>query len=192
MISIVKQYEKLNFDAGEVLRYAGSPKASEEITSVLCECESEALAIIKPQICYSVIDENAIKQLCAFACEGSAFLGYIDACKKAVLFAASIGYGIDVLIARYQSLSVTKAHLINAIGAQQVEELCNVFCKEISIEYPGAKPRFSPGYGGLDLASQRLMFNILDCNKKIGISLGANLLINPSKTVTAIIAIPQK
>jgi len=192
MISIVKQYEKLNFDAGEVLRYAGSPKASEEIISVLHECESEVLPIIKPQICYSVIDEKQLEEFKAFASEDAPFLNYIKDCNRAVLFAASIGYGIDALIARYQSLSVTKAHLINAIGAQQVEELCNVFCKEISIEYPGAKPRFSPGYGGLDLASQRLMFNILDCNKKIGISLGANLLINPSKTVTAIIAIPQK
>ena len=51
------------------------------------------------------------------------------------------------------------------------------------------KPRFSPGYGDLSLEMQRDIFRVLDCPRKIGLTLNESLLMSPSKSVTAIIGI---
>ena len=54
------------------------------------------------------------------------------------------------------------------------------------------KPRFSPGYGDLSLEVQKEIFSLLDCPRKIGVSLGDSLLMTPSKSVTAIIGYGTK
>ena len=51
------------------------------------------------------------------------------------------------------------------------------------------RPRFSPGYGDLPLELQKDVFRVLDCPRKIGLSLNESLLMSPSKSVTAIIGI---
>ena len=51
------------------------------------------------------------------------------------------------------------------------------------------RDRFSPGYGDLSLALQKDIFAVLDCPRKIGITLNESLLMSPSKSVTAIIGV---
>ena len=51
------------------------------------------------------------------------------------------------------------------------------------------RARFSPGYGDLKLSSQKDIFRVLDCSRKIGLSLNDSLLMSPSKSVTAIIGV---
>ena len=114
----------------------------------------------------------------------------LDGCGRAVLFAATVGVGIDRLIARYSRLSPAKALLFQALGAQQVEAVCDAFCADLERE-TGAplRQRFSPGYGDLALEVQREVFTILD-GKRIGVSLSESLLMTPSKSVTAFVGIP--
>ena len=50
-------------------------------------------------------------------------------------------------------------------------------------------PRFSPGYGDLPLSLQRDIFRVLDCPRKIGLTLNESLLMSPSKSVTAIVGL---
>ena len=51
------------------------------------------------------------------------------------------------------------------------------------------KPRFSPGYGDLPLSMQTDIFRVLDCPRKVGLTLNNSLLMSPSKSVTAIMGI---
>ena len=62
-----------------------------------------------------------------------------------------------------------------------MRRLCRDFGKEIPL-----RPRFSPGYGDLPLAMQREIFAALPLEKALGLTLGENLLMTPTKTVTAI------
>ena len=50
-------------------------------------------------------------------------------------------------------------------------------------------PRFSPGYGDLNINVQRDIFTHLDLSRKIGVTLNESLIISPSKSVTAIIGL---
>lgn len=116
-------------------------------------------------------------------------------CDRILLFAATIGLLPDRLIAKYNRLAPSKALLIQGIGAERVEALCDTFCEERKSFYAaeGAvlKPRFSPGYGDLPLALQRPIFAALDCTRQLGITLNDSLLMTPSKSVTAIAGIKR-
>ena len=114
-------------------------------------------------------------------------------CDKLVLFAATIGLAPDRLIAKYGRLSPVKALCMQAIGAERIESLCDMFCGELAETYAeeglSLRPRFSPGYGDLPLEAQDSVFKALDCNRKIGLSLNDSLLMSPSKSVTAIVGL---
>ena len=114
-------------------------------------------------------------------------------CDKLVLFAATIGLAPDRLIAKYGRLSPVKALCMQAIGAERIESLCDMFCGELGETYAAdglfLRPRFSPGYGDLPLEAQELVFKALDCHRKIGLALNDSLLMSPSKSVTAIVGL---
>jgi cobalamin-dependent methionine synthase I len=119
----------------------------------------------------------------------------LEGCKSAVLFAATIGLGIDRLIARYSKISPAKALIFQSIGAERIEALCEAFVCDIHNECKkngsALRPRFSPGYGDLPLDVQKNIFDALDCPRKIGLSLNESLLMSPTKSVTAIIGIKE-
>ena len=92
------------------------------------------------------------------------------------------------MIAKYGAISPSRAFMLQAIGAERIEALCNKFNSEISAKSQTA-PRFSPGYGDLPIELQREIFLALDCPKRIGLTLNQSLLMSPTKSVTAIIGI---
>ena len=53
------------------------------------------------------------------------------------------------------------------------------------------RPRFSPGYGDWPLEEQRQLFAVLNCAKRIGLTLTDGLMMAPSKSVTAIIGLSE-
>ena len=95
---------------------------------------------------------------------------------------------VDRLIAKYNRISPSKALIFQAIGAERAESLCDLFCDEMKEKY-STNPRYSPGYGDLPLDIQRDIFAVLDCPRKIGLTLNDSLLMSPSKSVTAIIGV---
>ena len=111
-------------------------------------------------------------------------------CSSVIVFAATIGVEIDRLIAKYGRISPSKALVIQAIGAERIEALCDEFCSDIANEKKmRLTPRFSPGYGDLPLNIQKNIFDVLDCSKRIGLTLNDSLIMSPSKSVTAFVGV---
>ena len=83
--------------------------------------------------------------------------------------------------------------MLQAVGAERIEALCDLFNGEITekkrAEGLYTRPRFSPGYGDLPLELQKDIFDVLDCPRQIGLTLNQSLLMSPSKSVTAIIGV---
>ena len=112
-------------------------------------------------------------------------------CTHVVVFAATVGLGLDRLIAKYSRLSPTRALALQALGAERVEALCDAFETDLCLASFGGRihARFSPGYGDLPLDFQREIFRLLDPPRRIGLTLNESLLMSPTKSVTAIIGI---
>lgn len=190
---LTKAYKNLPFNKKEILRYADCKDLSPEIEMLLDECIEEATKTLSYKACYCILPINISGNTIDFGdfkVNSEKLTINLKKCEKAVLFGATLGTDIDRLIMKYGKLSPTKALFFQAIGATMIEALCDEFCKDIKAELNvNLKPRFSPGYGDLDLSCQKNIFKLLNCSKNIGLTLNDSLLMSPTKSVTAFVGI---
>ncbi len=195
-----KFYNEPHVNRKEVLRYAGCRgDVPENIDALLDDCINECKNALSYRVCYTecpVIFSDGKIDFGFAKVESANLLKNLDGCSSAVIFAATVGLNMDRLISKYSKVSPSRSLVFQALGAERVEALCDLFNGEIKEEALengfSTCPRFSPGYGDLPLAFQRDIFKILDCERKIGVTLGENLLMSPSKSVTAIIGKKKK
>lgn len=173
------------YNEKEILRYAGvRGQADEGTKSLLAECLRECEGVFSYRVCYRVLPKTEFLRLVQGARESVLVCERLKNADEALLFTATVGLGIDRLIARYASVSPSKALLFQAVGAERIEALCDRFCKE-----QGVSGRFSPGYGDFPLAAQRDIFEVLKAAKTIGVALTDSLMMSPTKSVTAVAAL---
>lgn len=117
----------------------------------------------------------------------------LKGCKRVVLLAATIGRAADMMIKKYSVTNLAKAAIVQAAGAayiesyvDEVEEIIRKYAKEQKLYLC---PRFSPGYGDFSLEYQKDIFAMLECSKRIGITLTNGNLMMPTKSVTAVIGL---
>lgn len=191
-----KTYDEPTFCKKEILRYAGCKDADSVITALLESCVKEVRDKLTYKVCYrelSVVKDGDVCDFDVFRLRSAHLASNLKDCEHVIVFAATIGVEIDRLIAKYGRLSPSKALMLQAIGAERIEALCDTFCADIARElHTGQSPRFSPGYGDLPLSVQKDIFAVLDCGKRIGLMLNDSLLMSPSKSVTAFVGIGCK
>ncbi|WP_407385483.1 hypothetical protein [Ruminococcus sp.] len=180
----------------EIKRYARIQGASEEYDKLIDTCIAESEPVLSYRVCYSILPvryENDALYLGNIAADSQTIQKAIRDAEEVLLFAATIGAPFDGLIRRYSRISPSKAVILQAIGAERAESLCDSFCEMIDTElHESGKrllPRVSPGYGDIALLMQREIFAVLDCPRKIGLTLEDSLLMSPRKSVTAIAGI---
>lgn len=187
-------------DEGEALRYAGGRPGVGMLPELMQECIRAATPLLSYRVCYRELPLTTEGTVCRFGgvavCSAS-LARHLAGCTRLVLFAATIGLEIDRLIARQGRLSPSRALLLQGLGAERIEALCDLFCEETAARLRAAgfacRPRFSPGYGDLPLALQNDLFALLDCERAIGLTLTAGGLMSPTKSVTALIGVaPMK
>lgn len=188
----VKNYPAPEANIREILRYAGQKEeADENVLRLLNDCLAESADAVSCRVCYRVMTVEEAFAL--FKTESKLFFRKLCGAAYVAAFAATVGIGLDSLLLRYAESSPSKALMLQAIGAERIESLCDAFCGEIEAgcEKRGmfARPRFSAGYGDFPIEAQRTFFEILDCPRKIGLTLNESLLMTPTKSVTALVAI---
>lgn len=115
-------------------------------------------------------------------------------CSQAVLLMCTLGAEFEALLRAEQARGMAGAALLDACGSAWVEAGCDQAEEEISARFPGLHltDRFSPGYGDLPLSLQRDICALLDAPRRLGVQVTDSLLLNPSKTVTAVIGLSEK
>ena len=181
--------EKLTFntplvDKKEILRYMGCKTPDENILSLLEECLTVAMPTLSYAVSYSVYPIKYKKDI-----SSDGLLKHLSDSDEIIIFAATIGVGIDRLISKYSRISPTKAVIFQAIGTERIEALCDVFCDEMKKKYKCITNRFSPGYSDWDIKDQKLIISVTDATKNLGICLNDSFLMSPSKSVTAVVGI---
>ena len=195
----VISYDEPEYDKGEILRYAGIKKNSSEMEALVDASVSELKEKLSYKVCFCefpIVFSDAHIDLGFAKTESEKLRINLKGCNKTIVFAATLGIELDRMIARYSYMSPARALMLQAIGAERIEALCNKFCADLAEEKAlvGEKlrPRFSPGYGDLPLDFQRPLITVLDAPKRIGVVLNESLLMSPSKSVTAIIGLKKK
>lgn len=183
-------------DRREWFRYMGAPKPSLELETLADACAREAEHCFVGRVCYCelpVRHTEAGVDLSFGEIRSRNLSERLRECSRAVVFAATVGIEIDRLIAKYGHTSPAKALCLQALGAERIEALCDAFCEDVARKMHDAGEilvsRFSAGYGDLSISLQRDIFRVLDCSRRIGISLNESLLMSPTKSVTAIVGI---
>jgi len=117
-------------------------------------------------------------------------------CDKVIVFAATLGAGVDRLIRKYAVSDISRAVVVQAVSAAYIEDYCNQLNREFKELYKNKgyflRPRFSPGYGDFDLLYQNDIMRFLDSAKKIGLTLTESMLMMPEKSVSAVIGMGIK
>ena len=188
----VKNYPAPDFNKKEILRYAGVKGNISEINALLEECIKELDGKLTYKVCYSEYPVKILSNnidLTFTTVKSNDLVKNLKSCNSFILFAATVGLGVDRLIAKYNAISPTKALIFQAIGAERIESLCDLFNNDVKKEHKAVRPRFSAGYGDLSIEIQKDIFTTLNCSKNIGVTLNESLLMSPSKSVTAIIGI---
>lgn len=179
------------YDRREILRYAGVRKNSPDVEELLMQCIREIKPISTGKVCWCRLSMKEAAEMPPIAAMlNTNGLGkHLAGCNEIVIFAATVGIEIDRTIAKYSTLSPTKSLLASAIGTERIEALCDVFEESVKAEGRETRFRFSPGYSDLPIECQKDIFDLLDCPRKIGLTLNDSMLMSPSKSVSAIIGI---
>lgn len=191
-----KTYPALPFQEREILRYAGYRNTPDDaMTELLHSCEAMVQGSLTYRVCWQTLpvrcDQDGVL-LGTLSLPSQQLSKHLTPCTTAVVFAATIGVAIDRLVSRYSHISPSKALVLQALGAAQIEALCDAFCADIEAETGlFGVPRFSPGYGDLAIQTQRDIFALLGCEKRIGLTLNDSLLMSPTKSVTAICGLTE-
>lgn len=193
----IKNYDAPPIDEKEILRYAGCVGEVEKpLLSLLKQTLFETRKGFCYRVCYRELSLTEFYERCAVAKESKDLRTLLNGCEKVLLFSATVGLDIDRKILAYGSVSPTKGALAQAIGAERIESLCEVFCQDMQTEYAKngeyLTERFSAGYGDFSLTAQRDIFALLDCARRIGLTLTESLLMSPTKSVSAIVGIGKE
>lgn len=192
-VIVTKFYDEPPLCEKEILRYAGCKKPDSKVIDVLKSCVHEVRPRLTYKVCYRELPVSVNGCCCdfgAFEVRSKNLAENLKGCSDVIVFAATIGVEIDRLIAKYGRIEPSKALMMQAVGAERIETLCDTFCNGIRQER-GVKirGRFSPGYGDLPIETQRDIFAVLECPKHIGLTLNDSMIMSPSKSVTAFVGI---
>lgn len=182
----------------EILRYLGyrGQEIPEPVGYLIEECKQELEQYAAPKNIWRSyplhIDGAEIDAGC-FQTSSKNLTGNLRGCEEILLFAATLGSRVDILLHKYGKLQVSKAVVMQAAAAAMLETYCDQINDELKEQYRQQgkylRPRFSPGYGDFSLACQVPIAAALELTKRIGITLTDSLLMAPSKSVTAVIGI---
>jgi len=187
-------------DLNEVLRYLGSgtnaPAPLRDQARQVSQFLSDRL---QPRYTYRVfplVQEGEQFHLTGsgLTLSGNTVRVMLSDCDQAALLCCTLGLEFDTMLRREQIRDMARAVILNACGSALVEAGCDAAQQELAGRFPmlHLTDRFSPGYGDLPLTIQPVLCDALDSQRRLGVQVTPSLLLNPSKSVTAIIGLSDR
>ena len=193
----IEELGEIPFDRKDILRYALLPSSVEMPEELpLEECMEAAKGAAQCRAVwrrYPLARDGETLDLGFARTDSRNLRQRLEGCSGILLFCCTAGRETDRRIARAKLQSPVKELLMHAIGAQQVEGGCERLCRLLAARFPDRQltDRYSPGYGDLPLSLQKDVMTALRCAQTIGVTLTDSLLMQPSKSVTAIIGMKE-
>lgn len=185
----------------ESLRYLGyrNQKADETVLRLVQEMLDEIYRIANKKWEYQIFDlqrqEDGILQFGNIETKSKGLTRNLRNCEKIIIFAATLGTEVDRLQARLSVMDMAKAVILQACAAAVLEEYCDACQLQIADDVKKGgyylRPRFSPGYGDFSIEFQKNIMQLLNCAKKIGLTITDSYMLSPKKSVTAVIGMSR-
>lgn len=189
---------ELNID--EAMRYLGaSGGAGEVIRADVAAMAARLTAAVQPRCTWRVFpiqrtDEGFLLPGAGVLLAGNSARTMLSQCDSAVLLACTLGAGFEALLRAEQARGMAGAVILDACGSAWVEAGCDAAEQELRVRLPERflTDRFSPGYGDLPLSLQPEICAALDARRRLGLHVTEHFLLNPSKSVTAVIGLSDR
>ncbi len=186
----------------EALRYLGARGEADAGTRALLAAAAKRLeGCAEPRhaaLRVRAAGNSAQVILGGFPVDSPALAAHLAGCEEAYLFAATLGAGVDRMMARCAKLDVAVAFALQAVAASALEcyadDACAALAEECAREGLFLRPRFSPGYNGFSVAHQADILRTLQADRRLGLSETDSHMLTPLKSITAVIGlspIPQ-
>lgn len=173
------------------MRYLGMHTADEATRGELSAMKAALEGRITPRTVWRVwtlADEPALDVL-------SSALGrkMLSDCTAAAVLVSTMGAAFEWEVRRLSARDMRRAAMLDALGSAWVESACDAAEEAIRARFPGMHltDRFSPGYGDLPLTLQPALTEFAGA-RCIGVTLTDSLLMNPQKSVTAIVGLADR
>ncbi len=171
------------------MRLGGMPVADAQ--ELVDACRAAVFRKIRAKYVYRETTVRLTPTGCAFDfgfVESRNLSQALSGCSKAYVFAATLGHDVDRLLQSEGLISPLRQFVTDAVASAAIEALCDL--AQARLPRP-TKARFSAGYGDFSLDYQPRLLDFLNAQKTIGLSLSASCLMNPTKSVTAIMGIKK-
>ena len=185
----------MRYSRAEALRYLRA-QANDEAAGILVDTvflklrnEVQARHVLQKHAC-EILEDGVLLE-CGVKFTSKDLAKHLAGCKEVLLLAATLGAKVDIAIRRLSLESVSEGAAAQAVAATIIEGYCDEVQERVESDWY-QRPRFSPGYGDWDLSEQRKLFAILECEKKLGLTLTDGLMMAPSKSVTAVIGLSDR
>ena len=183
-------------DVSEALRYLGAANATGELRRDAERLADELAAAVQPRYVYRVFGLEHLTdcvrlQGANMDLAGASARTMLAGCGQAALLACTLGARFDAKLLALQARDMEKAVIFDALGSAFVETGCDQAEREIAGRFPDLylTDRFSPGYGDLPLALQPPLCAALDAGRRLGLTVSQSLVLNPVKSVPAVIGL---
>jgi len=181
----------------DILRYLGSAKSDDPRLPAMIEAGREKIAAeMRPlhvAIRFPLSIEGERLSIGPLSVESRNLTKALAGCESVFLFAATLGAGVDRLIARHEAVDMPMALVLQACAVDAIEtycdETCESFARVCGAEGLALRPRFSPGYGDFSIQHQGEILRLLDAGRRIGLSATDAHMLTPLKSITAVIGL---
>ena len=189
----------LAIDAAEARRYAGLKKVPNFGEKNIRDACEEALLLLEVRGSWEVYAYDCANQTVAseppFKIEGKSIVKHLEGCEKVICMATTVGFEIEREITKkFERGEYLSSVLLDAAATSAVEQAADAMEKHFAATFAkqGFKLRwrFSPGYGDWNLTEQEKLFKICGA-EQIGMSLSSAMMLEPRKSVTAIIGLEK-
>ena len=190
----------MELNIAEALRYLGAGDAPpEELRREAAAVADKLVKTLRPRYVYRVFpavptQDGVVLEGSGIVLPGQTARRMLEQCRQAALLLCTLGAGFETLLRAEQARDMAQAVLLDACGSAWVEAGCDEAERELSARFPGRylTDRFSPGYGDLPLPLQRSVCAVLDGWRRLGVQVTGRFLMNPTKSVTAVIGLSDR
>ena len=190
----------MKVDIAEALRYLGVREdPAGELGRKMADAADKLTRSVRPRYVYRVFPlshtpEGAVLEGSGVTLTGKTAGQMLEQCGHAALLLCTLGAGFETLLRAEQARDMARAVMLDACGSAWVEAGCDEAEQDIAARFPGLylTDRFSPGYGDLPLALQPAVCAALDGWRRLGVQVTESLLMNPAKSVTAVIGLSDR